>query len=108
MSARYRCHGGSSSHYCWRDTSCLVPSSTKSRGFDPIWFGVIKIVTAEVGMITPPVGLNCFIVARYAGRPVGEVFQGTFPHFIAHLIAIAILVAFPEIILWLPSHMAGH
>jgi TRAP-type C4-dicarboxylate transport system permease large subunit len=50
-------------------------------------------------MITPPVGLNCFIVARYAGRPVSEVFQGTFPHFIAHLIAIAILVAFPEIIL---------
>jgi TRAP-type C4-dicarboxylate transport system permease large subunit len=45
-------------------------------------------------MITPPIGLNCFIVARYAGRPVGEVFKGTFPHFIAHLVAIAILVAF--------------
>jgi tripartite ATP-independent transporter DctM subunit len=83
----------------------IVLPLIKSLGFDPIWFGVIKIVTAEVGMITPPVGLNCFIVARYAGRPVGEVFQGTFPHFIAHLIAIAILVAFPDIILWLPSHM---
>jgi TRAP-type C4-dicarboxylate transport system permease large subunit len=59
-------------------------------------------------MITPPVGLNCFIVARYAGRPVSEVFQGTFPHFIAHLIAIAIRVAFPEIILWLPSKLIGH
>jgi len=45
-------------------------------------------------MITPPIGLNCFIVARYAGRPVGEVFKGTFPHFIAHLVAIAFLVAF--------------
>ncbi|MGT2435531.1 TRAP transporter large permease [Bradyrhizobium betae] len=77
----------------------------KTLGFDPIWFGVIKIVTAEVGMITPPVGLNCFIVARYAKRPVSEVFHGTFPHFIAHLIAIAILVAFPSIILWLPSQM---
>ena len=86
----------------------IVLPLIKSLGFDPIWFGVIKIVTAEVGMITPPVGLNCFIVARYAGRPVGEVFQGTFPHFIAHLIAIAILVAFPEIILWLPSKMIGH
>src|ERR1700722_8983003 len=86
----------------------IVLPLIKSLGFDPIWFGVIKIVTAEVGMITPPIGLNCFIVARYAGRPVGEVFQGTFPHFIAHLIAIAILVAFPEIILWLPSHMGGH
>ena len=77
----------------------------KSLGFDPIWFGIVKIVTAEVGMITPPIGLNCFIVARYADRPVSEVFRGTLPHFVAHLAAIAILVAFPDIILWLPSHM---
>ena len=42
----------------------IVLPLIKSLGFDPIWFGVIKIVTAEVGMITPPVGLNCFIVAR--------------------------------------------
>jgi tripartite ATP-independent transporter DctM subunit len=77
----------------------------KSLGFDPIWFGVIKIVTAEVGMITPPIGLNCFIVARYSGRPVGEVFQGTWPHFIAHILVIALFVAFPQLILWLPMHM---
>lgn len=85
----------------------IVIPLIKTLGFDPIWFGVIKIVTAEVGMITPPVGLNCFIVARYAKRPVEEVFQGTFPHFVAHLIVIAILVAFPSIILWLPSHMGN-
>ena len=77
----------------------------KSLGFDPIWFGVIKIVTAEVGMITPPIGLNCFVVARYSGRPVSEVFQGSYPHFIAHLIVIAILTAFPDLILWLPNQM---
>jgi tripartite ATP-independent transporter DctM subunit len=77
----------------------------KALGFDPIWFGVIKIVTAEVGMITPPIGLNCFIVARYAQRPVTEVFQGTFPHFIAHIVVLAILVAFPSLILFLPSKM---
>ena len=58
-------------------------------------------------MITPPIGLNCFIVARYADRPVDKVFRGTWPHFPAHLLAIATLVAFPEIVLWLPSHM-GH
>jgi tripartite ATP-independent transporter DctM subunit len=85
----------------------IVLPLIKTLGFDPIWFGVIKIVTAEVGMITPPIGLNCFIVARYANRPVGEVFHGTLPHFIAHLIAIAVLVAFPSIILWLPSHMGN-
>jgi tripartite ATP-independent transporter DctM subunit len=77
----------------------------KSLGFDPIWFGEIKIVTAEVGMITPPIGLNCFIVARYANRPVSEVFHGIVPHFIAHLFAIGILVAFPILVLWLPSRM---
>lgn len=77
----------------------------KSLGFDPLWFGVVKIVTAEVGMITPPIGLNCFIVARYANRPVGEVFHGILPHFIAHLFAIALFVAFPALVLWLPSRM---
>jgi len=76
-----------------------------SLGYDPLWFGVIKIVTAEVGMITPPVGLNCFVVARYSGRPVAEVFHGVLPHFIAHLFAIAILVIWPQIILWLPMKM---
>ncbi|MCA0406913.1 MAG: TRAP transporter large permease [Proteobacteria bacterium] len=79
----------------------------KSLGYDPLWFGVIKIVTAEVGMITPPIGLNCFVVARYSGRPVAEVFHGTFPHFIAHIIVIALFVIFPELILWLPSKMGN-
>lgn len=78
-----------------------------SLGFDPIWFGVVKIVTAEVGLITPPIGLNCFVVARYARQPVGEIFRGTWPHFVAHLIAIAILVVFPGIVLWLPDHMGA-
>lgn len=76
-----------------------------SLGYDPIWFGIIVIVTAEVGLVTPPVGLNCFIVARYANRPVTEVFHGIFPHVIAHLIVLAILAAFPALILWLPSRM---
>jgi tripartite ATP-independent transporter DctM subunit len=74
--------------------------------FDLVWFGVIKIVTAELGMVTPPIGLNCHIVARYSGRPALEVFQGTMPHVVAHVVAIAIMVAFPSLILWLPSHMA--
>ena len=83
----------------------VVVPLIKSLGFDPLWYGVIKIVTAEVGMITPPIGLNCFVVARYSNRPVAEVFHGTFPHFVAHLLAIALMVAWPEIITWLPSRM---
>jgi tripartite ATP-independent transporter DctM subunit len=83
----------------------IVVPLIKSLGFDPLWFGVLKIVTAEVGMITPPIGLNCFVVARYSGRPVGEVFHGTMPHFFAHILVIGLFVAFPDLILWLPSKM---
>lgn len=76
-----------------------------SLGFDPVWFGVIVVVTAEVGMVTPPMGLNVFVVARYTGRPLEEIFAGVMPHVVAHLILIAVLTAFPQIITWLPSTM---
>ncbi|HWK68444.1 MAG TPA: TRAP transporter large permease [Rhizobiaceae bacterium] len=74
-------------------------------GFDPVWFGVIVVVTAEVGMVTPPLGMNVFVVARYTRRPLGELFRGVMPHVWAHLIVIALLTLFPGIILWLPSTM---
>lgn len=74
-------------------------------GFDPVWFGVIIIVTAEVGLVTPPVGLNVFVVSRYTGRPLQEVFAGVWPHVIAHLGLIVLFVAFPGFITWLPSTM---
>lgn len=76
-----------------------------SMGFDLIWFGVILIVTAEVGLVTPPLGLNCFVVSKYSQIPVGKVFHGIGPHVVAHLIAIIILIAFPSIALWLPGHL---
>ncbi|MDR6267740.1 MULTISPECIES: TRAP transporter large permease [Rhodobacterales] len=74
-------------------------------GFDPVWFGVLIVVTAEVGMVTPPMGMNVFVVARYTRRPLSEIFQGVMPHVWAHLIVIALLAAFPGIVLWLPSTM---
>jgi tripartite ATP-independent transporter DctM subunit len=74
-------------------------------GYDPIWFGIIVIVMAEVGLVTPPVGLNCYVVSRCTGRPLEEVFRGIWPHVVAHLILVTLLVMFPDIILWLPSTM---
>ncbi len=74
-------------------------------GYDPIWFGVIVIVIAEVGLLTPPVGLNVFVVARYARRPIEEIFRGVWPHVFAHMILIVLFVLFPSVILWLPSQM---
>lgn len=75
-------------------------------GFDPIWFGIFVIVLAEVGMVTPPVGLNVFVVARSTNMPVEEVFAGVWPHVVAHVLFVAALIAFPQIILWLPSTMS--
>jgi len=77
----------------------------RDLGFDPVWFGVLVVVTAEVGMVTPPLGMNVFVVARYTRRPIGQIFRGVAPHVWAHLVVIAILAAFPAITLWLPSTM---
>jgi C4-dicarboxylate transporter DctM subunit len=84
----------------------IVLPLIKALGFDPVWFGVIVIVVAEVGLVTPPVGLNVFVVSRYAKRPLQEIFSGVWPHVFSHLLLLAVLVAFPSIILWLPAQMA--
>lgn len=74
-------------------------------GYDPIWLAVITIVMGEIGMVTPPLGLNVFVISKYTNMPVAEVFKGSFPHVIAHLIAVALLVLFPGIVTWLPNTM---
>lgn len=74
-------------------------------GYDPVWFGVMMVVTAEIGLVTPPVGLNSFVVARYTGRPLEEVFAGIWPHVVAHIFLVVLMLALPQIILWLPSTM---
>ncbi len=74
-------------------------------GFDPIWYGIILALTSEVGLVTPPIGLNAYIVARYTGIPVEQVFRGVFPFMAAMLLYLIVLVAFPGLSLWLPSLM---
>jgi TRAP-type C4-dicarboxylate transport system permease large subunit len=74
-------------------------------GYDPLWFGILAILLAEIGMVTPPVGLNVFVVSRVTGIPAEEVFSGVLPHVIAHLLAVGLMIAFPGIITWLPSKM---
>jgi tripartite ATP-independent transporter DctM subunit len=76
-----------------------------SLGFDPVWFGVVVIVMAEIGLVTPPLGLNVFVVSKYTGKPLEDVFAGVWPHILAHLVAVALLCIFPQIVTWLPSHM---
>ncbi|HIY85903.1 MAG TPA: TRAP transporter large permease [Candidatus Yaniella excrementavium] len=74
-------------------------------GFDPIWFGIVVIILAEIGLITPPLGLNVFVVSRAARMPLEAVFAGSIP-FVFAILAVAILLfIFPEIVLFLPSLM---
>lgn len=83
----------------------IVAPLVSALGFDLIWFGIIMIVVAEIGLVTPPVGLNCFVVSKYSKIPVSQVFWGCFPYVIALLFTITMLLIFPQLVLWLPSHM---
>ena len=77
-------------------------------GFDPIWFGVVAVIVIEMGMITPPVGLNVFVVRSVAGDvPLTTIFRGVFPFLIAMIIGLLLIIAFPGIALLLPNTMFG-
>jgi len=83
----------------------VVLPLVKALGYDPIWFGIVVVVLGEVGMVSPPVGLNVHVVARVTGKPASEIFHGVRPHVIAHLIAVAVLTVWPQLVLWLPGTM---
>ncbi|POF30892.1 TRAP transporter large permease [Roseibium marinum] len=75
-------------------------------GIDPIWFGVLVVLTLEMGLISPPVGVNVFIVKSVAKDvPIGKIFAGVMPFWFAMLVTLGLLVAFPQISLFLPNSM---
>ncbi|WP_424929952.1 TRAP transporter large permease [Amaricoccus tamworthensis] len=77
-------------------------------GIDPVWFGVLVVLTLEMGLISPPVGLNVFIVKSVAPKvPLGDIFVGVIPFWIAMLATLAVLITFPQISLILPNTMIG-
>lgn len=78
----------------------------KELGFDPIWFGVIIVMTVELGLIHPPVGMNIFVIKSVVDDvKISTIFYGVVPFIITDLLRLVILIAFPIIALWLPSHM---
>jgi tripartite ATP-independent transporter DctM subunit len=82
----------------------VVYPAVIALGYDPIWFGIIVVKMCEICLITPPIGLNCFVVhAVRPDIPLGDVFRGIFPFFCADVATVALFLAFPEIILWLPN-----
>ncbi|MFH1626366.1 MAG: TRAP transporter large permease subunit [Pseudomonadota bacterium] len=76
-------------------------------GFDGIWIGVMLIMMVEIGVITPPLGTNVYAVKATAGEDVTleQIFAGVLPFFLAYVVAVAIVLAFPAIALWLPKMM---
>ena len=74
---------------------------------DPIWFGILVVRVTEIGLITPPVGLNLFVIKGVANVPMASVFRGVVPFLCADALHIALLMAFPVLSLWLPG-LAGN
>ena len=75
-----------------------------SLGYSPIWWGIINVVVIEIGMITPPIGLNVFVLQGVAPDiPLKTIFKGIIPFLMADFIRLAILVSFPPLIMWLPN-----
>jgi tripartite ATP-independent transporter DctM subunit len=78
----------------------------KEMGFDPIWFGIIIVMTVELGLIHPPVGMNIFVIKSVLEDiKISTIFIGVIPFIITDLIRLVILVLFPALATWLPSHM---
>lgn len=77
-----------------------------SLGFDPIWFGIITVRIFEIAQITPPVGMNVFIISGVAKDvPLGTIYQGVFPFLVADIINLTLLIMFPQISLLIPNMM---
>ncbi|MBZ8134824.1 C4-dicarboxylate ABC transporter permease [Afifella sp. IM 167] len=80
----------------------IVLPLVTAAGYDPIWFGVFLIVVTELGLITPPIGFNLFVLQGLTRLSLGRLARAAFPFFLLTCLAGAILVAFPELVLWLP------
>jgi len=77
-------------------------------GYDPIWFGIVMVIVLEMGLISPPVGLNVFVVKGVAPNvPLSEVYWGILPFWFAMGVCVMLIVAFPDIALFLPNTMLG-
>src|SRR3954464_14128682 len=78
----------------------------RELGFDPIWFGIIIVMTVELGLIHPPVGMNIFVIKSVIeDAKISTIFYGVMPFIITDILRLIILIAFPILATWLPSHM---
>ena len=78
-----------------------------AAGVDPIWFGIFLVIMIELGQITPPVGFNLYLLQSLTGDSLPKVARATLPFFLLLCLGVAIIYAFPQIVLWLPQVIYG-
>ena len=87
-------------------TMAIIEPMIRQAGFDMIWFGIYLVIVVEMAQITPPVGFNLFVLQGMANKDIGFIARSAFPLFLLMILAVIIVVIFPEIALWLPNKMS--
>ena len=87
-------------------TMAIIEPMIRQAGFDMIWFGIYLVIVVEMAQITPPVGFNLFVLQGMANRDMSFIATSAFPLFLLMILAVIIIIIFPEIALWLPNKMS--
>jgi tripartite ATP-independent transporter DctM subunit len=86
-------------------TMAIIEPMIRQAGFDMIWFGIFLVIVVEMAQITPPVGFNLFVLQGMANKDMGYIARSAFPLFLLMVLAVTLVVIFPEIALWMPEQM---
>ena len=86
-------------------TMAIIEPMIRQAGFDMIWFGIFLVIVVEMAQITPPVGFNLFVLQGMANKDMGFIARSAFPLFLLMILAVILVVIFPEIALWMPQQM---
>ena len=86
-------------------TMAIIEPMIRQAGFDMIWFGIFLVIVVEMAQITPPVGFNLFVLQGMAKKDMGYIARSAFPLFLLMVVAVILVVIFPEIALWMPEQM---
>ena len=86
-------------------TMAIIEPMIRQAGFDMIWFGIYLVIVVEMAQITPPVGFNLFVLQGMAKKDMGFIARSAFPLFLLMILAVVIIISFPELALWLPEKM---
>ena len=86
-------------------TMAIIEPMIRQAGFDMIWFGIFLVIVVEMAQITPPVGVNLFVLQGMANKDMGFIAKSAFPLFLLMIFALIIIIFFPELVLWMPQQM---